>query len=206
MFNIYFENRFVSIRSDQEPAPENFLLFRLNGLERPQDLSTILRPFEEGKSPDSLVLLSPDPFFTIEAIRALYKNIEAAGGIVFNDDEKLLMIYRNEVWDLPKGKIEPGEEISHAAIREVSEETGIKGLHIDKKCRNSFHIYSLNKKCVLKHTHWFRMHTADQMPLQPQVDEGITKAQWMNEVELKKAVNNCYASITNLLLEEKIIS
>ena len=89
MFNIYFENRFVSIRSDQEPAPENFLLYRLNGLERPQDLSTILRPFEEGKSPDSLVLLSPDPIFTIEAIRSLYQNIEAAGGIVFNDDEKL---------------------------------------------------------------------------------------------------------------------
>ena len=38
MFNIYFENRFVSIRSDQEPAPENFLLFRLTGLENFQRL------------------------------------------------------------------------------------------------------------------------------------------------------------------------
>ena len=204
MFNIYIENSVISILSDQETAPDNILLIKLNGLEKPHELATILQPFEEAKKTKSVVLLSPNPTQTLEAISSLYMIIEAAGGIVFNDAGKLLMIFRNDHWDLPKGKVEPGEEVSEAAIREVLEETGVAGLTINKKCSTTYHIYSLKKKRILKLTHWFQMHTSDRTILQPQLNEGITKAKWMNESELKIAANNCYASILHLLKEEKI--
>jgi 8-oxo-dGTP pyrophosphatase MutT (NUDIX family) len=49
------------------------------------------------------------------------KRIIAAGGLVFNDRNELLMIYRRGFWDLPKGKLDPGERIEACAIREVQE-------------------------------------------------------------------------------------
>ena len=59
----------------------------------------------------------------MEDFQGLYKIIEAAGGVVFNEKNEILMIYRLKTWDLPKGKIEKGETPADAAFREVCEET-----------------------------------------------------------------------------------
>src|SRR5438552_3294293 len=56
--------------------------------------------------------------------------IAAAGGVVQNEQQDLLFIFRLQKWDLPKGKIEPKETPEMAAVREVEEETGITGLAI----------------------------------------------------------------------------
>ena len=40
----------------------------------------------------------------------------------------VLRAYRN--WDFPKGLVEPGEEPLDAALREVTEETGLRGLKL----------------------------------------------------------------------------
>ena len=55
-----------------------------------------------------------------------FRIIHAAGGIVRNEQEAILMIYRLDKWDFPKGKVEAGEQYAEAAIREVEEETGLK--------------------------------------------------------------------------------
>jgi len=57
--------------------------------------------------------------------------VVAAGGVVTNKKGKVLFIYRNDKWDLPKGKLDKGETIEACAIREVEEETGVKGLKIE---------------------------------------------------------------------------
>ena len=49
---------------------------------------------------------------------------------MFNFKNEILLIYRNGVWDLPKGKIEFGESYEDAALREVAEETGVKNLYL----------------------------------------------------------------------------
>ena len=60
-----------------------------------------------------------------------HKHIIAAGGVVFRIEHEvvsILLIFRNGVWDLPKGKLEKGESIEMCASREVSEETGTLSL------------------------------------------------------------------------------
>ena len=48
--------------------------------------------------------------------------IEAAGGLIFNAQQELLMIFRKGFWDLPKGKVDEGESLGDCALREVNEE------------------------------------------------------------------------------------
>ena len=55
----------------------------------------------------------------------------AAGGVVTNKEGRVLFIYRNNKWDLPKGKLEKGETYEECALREVEEETGVKNLKIE---------------------------------------------------------------------------
>ena len=126
--------------------------------------------------------------------------IEAAGGLVRNENKELLTIFRNGVWDLPKGKVEKGELIEEAAVREVEEETGVKiHKHYADSIQKVYHVYSLKKKLVLKETSWFIM-SAKSMIILPQREEGITKVCWMSELDLEKIFAiNTYLSIKILL-------
>lgn len=130
---------------------------------------------------------------------AMFKIIEAAGGLVQNEEGKWLFIFRNGKWDLPKGKIEKGEKIRTAAIREVEEECGISKLQIVKELPSTYHTYFMEEKQVLKRTYWFEMTCADTSALVPQVEEGITDVQWLAKGEFKKVKTNTYESILDVL-------
>jgi 8-oxo-dGTP pyrophosphatase MutT (NUDIX family) len=58
--------------------------------------------------------------------------IRAAGGVLYRDREdgvrEVAVIHRPKYddWTLPKGKLEPGETVGAAALREVLEETGFR--------------------------------------------------------------------------------
>ncbi len=58
----------------------------------------------------------------LKKLQKQFKNIEAAGGLVFNAKNEFLLIKRLGKADLPKGKIEKGEDPKTAALREVEEE------------------------------------------------------------------------------------
>lgn len=122
------------------------------------------------------------------------KVVSAAGGLVLNDQKEVLFIYRNNIWDLPKGRIEKGESIETAAIREVEEECGIFNLAIEKKLLITYHIYFQNG-IRLKETHWFLMTSNYKGDLKPQLEEGITEVVFKNEHQTKKALQNTYANI-----------
>ncbi len=142
-----------------------------------------------------LYLYDADMASLWKKFKSNFKIIEAAGGVVENPKSDILFIYRNEVWDLPKGKIEKGEKIAVAAIREVEEECGIEALKIEKKLPETYHIYKLNGQYILKITHWFKMHSDFQGTLQPQLEEGITKVVWLDSKQASKALENSYTSI-----------
>ena len=121
--------------------------------------------------------------------------VEAAGGLVRHQDGRFLFIFRNDKWDLPKGRIEKNEPIRIAAVREVEEETGVDGLEIMKPLIETFHVFNRNGKYKLKKTFWFEMKTASTVTLTPQLNEGIEQAVWVLEKEIPQKFENAYENI-----------
>jgi len=121
--------------------------------------------------------------------------VEAAGGLVRHQDGRFLFIYRNDKWDLPKGRIEKNEPIRIAAVREVEEETGVDGLEIVKPLIETFHVFNRNGKYKLKKTFWFEMKTTSTVTLTPQLNEGIEQAIWVFEKEIPHKFENAYENI-----------
>ncbi|GGW69430.1 ADP-ribose pyrophosphatase YjhB (NUDIX family) [Winogradskyella epiphytica] len=129
----------------------------------------------------------------------LLPNVVAGGGKVYNAKNEILFIYRNDKWDLPKGKAERKETIEETAIREVEEETGVEGLKITKPLPTTYHIFKRNGKHKIKVTYWFEMKTDFEGDLSPQENEGITKVEWLNGKSSQKALKNSYANIRLLV-------
>jgi len=146
----------------------------------------------------SVTIFSPELDQLWEAFSHAFKQIHAAGGVVFNPNQELLWIYRLGTWDLPKGKVEIGESLEEAAVREVEEECGITGPKIVKDLPTTYHIY-YHKKYILKKTYWFEMkYEGNETPV-PQKEEGITDIRWISKSEWNEPLNNTYANIINLL-------
>ncbi len=127
--------------------------------------------------------------------------VEAAGGLVEHKNGSFLFIYRNDKWDLPKGKIEKQEIIFEGAIREVSEETGVRGLTLVRPLSSTYHVYKANGRFKLKKTYWFLMSTEAETPLVPQLEENIEKAVWVQKSEIPTLLKNAYENI-KILFEE----
>jgi 8-oxo-dGTP diphosphatase len=58
---------------------------------------------------------------------------ELCVGAVVVDDERLLLIRRGHApasgeWSVPGGRVEPGETLAEAVVRELREETGVEGV------------------------------------------------------------------------------
>jgi len=126
-------------------------------------------------------------------------NVVASGGKVYNKQGDVLFIYRNDKWDLPKGKLEKKENIEHAALREVYEETGVSDLKIEAPLDVTYHIFKRNGAYKIKITHWYKMTTDYDGDLIPQQEEGITKVAWLKPEQIKAALDNSYANIKLLV-------
>jgi len=145
------------------------------------------------------VLLSPKPSSVFKAIKKSCKLIKAAGGLVQNSAHDFLFIFRNNTWDLPKGKIEKGEKMKEAAVREVEEECGVTIWSRDEKICKTYHVYTLDQKVILKKTNWYSMTVSGAPKLIPQLEEGITKAVWLGKAEINPVVKNTFPSILEVL-------
>lgn len=140
----------------------------------------------------------PDLTYLWEKFRSLFEVVEAAGGLVVRD-KKMLFIYRNNRWDLPKGKREKGESIEQTALREVEEECGIAQLEIEKTLQDTHHIFFEDKTNKLKITHWYAMNTSSTMDPVPQKIEGILKARFISLQNIDELYQKMYTNISFLL-------
>jgi len=127
-----------------------------------------------------------------------FKIIEASGGIVKNNFDQLLFIFRLGKWDLPKGKIEKGETKEFAALREVKEECGFKTLFLGKEIKTTYHLYTEGQHEVLKISYWYEMYSTDT-ELTPQTDEDITGLKWVVKDELNLVLGDTYPNISLLV-------
>lgn len=131
-----------------------------------------------------------------------FHNIKAAGGIIFNGEEKLLIIKRLGYYDFPKGKVEKGESTEEAAKREISEECGIliNDINILPYIQSSFHIYIQNNIPILKETFWYKANFYQKYKLTPQIEEDIHEILFIDKSELKNYINKekSYPSLVDL--------
>ena len=129
------------------------------------------------------------------------KKILAAGGLVTNDKNELLMMFRRGKWDLPKGKLDEGESLESCAVREVQEETGLKDLELGSLVGVTYHEYfdKYSDAEVIKETHWFAMKAKGEHKLIPQTEEDIEKIIWANEVAIKECSKNTYRNIEEII-------
>ena len=127
--------------------------------------------------------------------------VEAAGGLVERTDNKLLFIFRNNKWDLPKGGVEKKELIIEAAQREVVEETGVSDLIVQKQLSETFHIFKKGKRFRLKKTYWFKMSTSYMGKTKPQTEEGIKKTEWVSKEKINEILNDAFENIRIIVLE-----
>ena len=138
-----------------------------------------------------------------DMFKNLFREIEASGGIVYNQKNEILFIHRLGKWDLPKGKLEKGESIAENALREVEEETGLNGLILDQFIDQTYHVYKeRNGEKILKKTNWFKMfYKGNKIPV-PQIDEGINEVSWKNSSAIKNDVLPKTFRNIKLILEE----
>lgn len=160
-----------------------------------EELEKIITAVEIGSISTNLIIMADDLDWLKKEFFDAFKIIEAGGGLVQNQNGKYLMMFRKGKWDIPKGKIDKGEEIKAGALREVEEETGVQNLKINYKLGKTYHTYKLKDKWVLKETHWYAMRTDYDGELVPEESEGIEKVVWASKKEIKSMLKNSYASI-----------
>ena len=131
--------------------------------------------------------------------------INAGGGLVRNRQGQYLLIYRRDVWDLPKGKQEPDEDIATCALREVNEETGLKDLRQGELICITHHTYILRGEKVLKHTYWYRMYDEAEETLLPQTEEDITRAEWVEKERLPEYLEGTFPSIAEVFVSAGLL-
>lgn len=134
----------------------------------------------------------------VEYVNDNYIFVKAAGGLVRDANGRLLLMRRNDRWDLPKGKVESGETLSKAAIRETEEETGISNIVLDGLRLKTYHIYNLYGGWHFKQTSWFDMHLEDTSACQhlvPQIEEGITEVGWYDVDDWHSKLDESYATM-----------
>jgi len=134
-----------------------------------------------------------------KAVWKKFDIIKAGGGLVWNENKEILFILRRGKWDLPKGKLDPGETIDQCAIREVEEETGLKNIDLKKKLLTTYHTYDENGRHILKETYWYEMAVNSDQTLVPQTVEDIHEVKWVGEDNLQDVLANTFPSIIDVL-------
>ncbi len=193
MQKIFVGNKPIRLTTVVEPETDfkNFLIETVN-------IETVLSALKKEKY-NAVNLIGSDPDSLLNTFLAMLPNVVAGGGKVINGKGKILFIFRNGKWDLPKGKAEPNETIDQTALREVQEETGIQGLRITKPLDITYHIFRRNDRYQIKKTYWFEMNSDYTGDFTPQIKEGITKVKWIGPKKLKKVKKNIYANIEGLI-------
>ncbi len=187
------------ITSERTQSNKNFTKVITDEKETKAFFSNSLQLFD-GTTNENILIVNNNPGEVLCNFMEQVNIVIAGGGIVFNEKDELLMIFRRGKWDLPKGKIELSEKISDGAVREVEEETGAKIGRVNMQAIITYHAYRLKGKDCLKETSWFEMSALPgQKNLTPQTEEDIEEVRWVKKSDLKKYKEESYLLIWDLI-------
>ena len=203
MYKVFFNDSTIRIDAKSKTSSNNNIT-SLAVDESYSFVNELLVKIEAASVQQDFLILNEDPLKLWDSFKKQLKELPAAGGLVINENRELLFIKRLGVWDLPKGKIEKRETPQSAAVREVEEECGIKGLQIIRQLDSTYHIYrnpylKFPNNLVLKETKWFLMSAPDNQSLIPQAEENIEEVKWFALHQLEEVMNNTYSSIREFL-------
>jgi len=198
MYKIFFNDRVLSICSDWQQCSQgmNAIVYKVT---KKNEIKPIVANFQQNLAMQELYLYVDNVEEAMTELMSLFKVLESAGGVVCNNNDEWLLIFRHERWDLPKGKQEPGETMPETALREVEEECGIRELTLFDFLTSTFHVYKENDQIILKKNHWYSMkYTGTANPV-PQKEEGITAAQWIPRKAIPEYLPKMFSSIVDVV-------
>lgn len=202
MYKIYINNTPLLLTSSTEvahllPGTEENPVGLYIG--KPKFLMHYIDMLEKTNRFQSVTIFAANAQLLFQDFQSLFEIVEAAGGVVYNPNREILLIYRRGSWDLPKGKIDAGESREAAAVREVQEETGLQNVSLSSFITTTYHTYrDKNDKRILKPTYWYRMET-DEYTVTPQTEEDIEKVVWQNPTVFLETESVVYPSIVEVL-------
>jgi 8-oxo-dGTP pyrophosphatase MutT (NUDIX family) len=202
---IYFNNKPLFLTDQVSPELEDYL-------HRPE---TIFIDELNSHTVKTMILEMQQPQFTagiflhsnigmlLDAFKKKLVLILAAGGLVYTPTREILLIYRRGKWDLPKGKLDEGEDLPTCAVREIQEETGLDALHLERPLTVTYHTYYQDGQHILKESHWYLVKTENKGPFVPQLEEDIEKCEWVPLNKLTPYMDNTHASIADVIARGK---
>ena len=104
----------------------------------------------------------------------------AATGLARPDLQLCLMLDHYGVWTFPKGKVEAGEGLEQAALREVREEVGLAQVRVIESLGASRYRFPLGDDIFKKTVHWFLMQAAPEAEVVPVRSERVQDAGWFD--------------------------
>lgn len=196
-YKIFYGNRVVYLTGKVTKSFEknDGLFYKFSNKD---ELRELIHAFENFSKINTVYILTKDTDAVLEHIKSFYTILEAAGGIVKRPDGKFLGIFRNGVWDLPKGKVEKGEFYKQTAIREVQEECGLRNIEVGKRLIDTHHTYRQKGETIIKRTIWYEMHLIEDETPVLQAEEGITDYRWFDSENVGEALKNTYESLRDV--------
>jgi 8-oxo-dGTP diphosphatase len=108
--------------------------------------------------------------------------VQAAGGVVVRADGRIAVIHRPRYddWSLPKGKLEPDESFETGALREVEEETGIRGRIVEELSPTRY----VDRKGRDKIVRYYRMDFGGE-PLAFAPNDEVDELRWLTPADAR---------------------
>jgi 8-oxo-dGTP pyrophosphatase MutT (NUDIX family) len=197
-YTIHIEGRPVVIAASAEPVPPdaNWLVLRVNDL---REVRPAVKQFAQRIELAGMLLHADDPGPVWKEFKGGYRFVQAAGGAVTDEHGRLLAIHRLGRWDLPKGKVDKGEAIPAAAVREVREECGLRKVDLQAPLCDTWHTYERNGEQHLKRTDWFLMRASSHEELVAQAEEDIGDVRWLDAAGVKALKADTYPSLLSVV-------
>jgi ADP-ribose diphosphatase len=110
----------------------------------------------------------------VRATREVVRHRGSVAALAVHDDGRVVLVrqYRypvdEEVWELPAGRLDPGETPAEGAARELEEEVGLKAGSVESLST----FYTTPGFCD-EEMHLFRMTSLTSVPPRPEADERI---------------------------------
>ena len=201
MVKIYVKNKplFLVDSISEEVAeyihrPDTIFIDELN----PSAVKTLLQQLEQEDFYGG-VFLHSNLDELLKAFKSILTVIPAAGGLTYTKEKELLLIFRKGKWDLPKGKLDDGEDLHTCALREIKEETGAGYLQLEGPLKVTYHTYYERGLHILKESHWFLVRAKRRSSLKPQTEEDIEKCEWVPLAKVPAYIDHMHASLIDVM-------